>query len=146
MQVQSKSETKDQLTFIFDQEVSNRKRGKLHEEEFEDVSGRDSDWLCVNCQCRCIWAAAQEVKTWSGLKTGISSEFEAGHKGTGQYGTDTSRIITQCWAACQDGANAARDIVYSPKVGTSDVGRYKASCEHWNNPLVTTSKYYGWYY
>ena len=49
-------------------------------------------------------AAAQEVKTWSGLKTGISSEFEAGHKG------------------------------------------YKASCEHWNNPLVTTSKYYGWYY
>lgn len=25
-------------------------------------------------------AAAQEVKTWSGLKTGISSEFEAGHK------------------------------------------------------------------
>ena len=26
------------------QEVSNRKRGKLHEEEFEDVSGRDSDW------------------------------------------------------------------------------------------------------
>ena len=32
------------------------------------------------------------------------------------------------------------------KVGTSDVGRYKASCEHWNNPLVTTSKYYGWYY
>lgn len=91
-------------------------------------------------------AAAQEVKTWSGLKTGISSEFEAGHKGTGQYGTDTSRIITQCWAACQDGANAARDIVYSPKVGTSDVVRYKASCEHWNNPLVTTSKYYGWYY
>ena len=91
-------------------------------------------------------AAAQEVNTWSGLKTGISSEFEAGHKGTGQYGTDTSRIITQCWAACQDGANAARDIVYSPKVGTSDVGRYKASCEHWNNPFVTTSKYYGWYY
>ena len=55
------------------------------------------------------------------------------------------QVFTSC-AACQDGANEARDIVYSPKVGTSDVGRYKASCEHWNNPLVTTSKYYGWYY
>lgn len=103
----------------------------------------DTGEFCLRYRVLLLYATQ---KTWSGLKTGISSEFEAGHKGTGQYGTDTSRIITQCWAACQDGANAARDIVYSPKVGTSDVGRYKASCEHWNNPLVTTSKYYGWYY
>lgn len=93
-----------------------------------------------------LGAADQEVKTWSHVMTGISAEFEAGHKGTGKWGTDPSRIITQSWVACQDGAGASRDIAYSPKMATTDFGRFKASKEHFNNPFVDTLKYYGWYY
>ena len=102
---------------------------------------------CTLATSMCVFGEAlQEVKTWSNIKTGISAEFEAGHNGTGEWGTDPTRIITQCWVACQDGANGTVDIAYSPEVGEDDIGRYKASKEHWNNPLVTTYKYYGWYY
>ena len=102
---------------------------------------------CILAGSVCTFGAAlQEVKTWSGLFTGISAEFEAGHFGTGEWGTDTTKIITQYWVACQDGENGTLDFAYSPKVATTAVGRYKASKEHVNNPFVTTYKYYGWYY
>lgn len=90
--------------------------------------------------------ALQEVTTWSHVMTGISAEFEAGHKGTGAWGTDPSRVITQSWVALQDGSNGPVETTYSPKVSVSAAGRYRASDEHFNNPFVTTYKYYGWYY
>lgn len=88
----------------------------------------------------------QVVTTWSHIWTGIQSEFEAGHYGTGDWGTDPTQIVTQCWAACQDGANAEVDIDYSIHTATTDIGRYAAKVEHINAPWVTTYKYYGWIY
>lgn len=89
----------------------------------------------------------QNVTTWSNLfVTGIKSEFEAGKYGSGDWGTDPTRIVTQCWAACQDGANGEVDINYSPKVTPSSIGHYEAWVEHANNWFVTTYKYYGWIY
>lgn len=91
-------------------------------------------------------AALQEVKTWSHVMTGISATFEAGHKGTGEWGTDPNRIITQSWVAIQAGVNGELQYNRSDKVSANAVGRYSASKEHFNNPLVTTYKYYGWEY
>lgn len=91
-------------------------------------------------------AALQEVKTWSHVMTGISATFEAGHKGTGEWGTDPNRIIRQSWVAIQAGVNGELERDFSDKVAVNAVGRYSASKEHFNNPFVTTYKYYGWNY
>lgn len=89
----------------------------------------------------------QNVTMWANIfVTGIKSEFEAGQYGSGDWGTDPARIVTQCWAACQDGANAEIDIQYSPKVTTMSIGHYEAQVEHGNNWFVNTYKYYGWIY
>ncbi len=114
---------------------------------------RIQSMLCAVASAACMLVpvmanagAAQEVKTWSNIFTGISAEFEAGHYGTGQWGTDPSRIVCQSWVACQDGTNGSMDIAYSVRKATTDIGRYKASKQHVNNPLINTYKYYGWYY
>ena len=88
----------------------------------------------------------QTVTTWSHIFTGIQSEFEAGQYGTGNWGTDPDQIVTQCWAACQDGPNGEMEINYSDHKAITDIGRYAAMVEHINNPFVTTYKYYGWCY
>ena len=58
--------------------------------------------------------------------TGIQSEFEAGQYGTGNWGTDPTQIVTECWDACQDGANGGMDINRSPHKAVTDIGRYAA--------------------
>ena len=91
-------------------------------------------------------AVFPEFKTWSHVMTGISATFEAGHKGTGDWGTDPNRIITQSWVGLQEKTNGTVEFSYSPKVETSSVGQYGASKEKVNNPFTTMRKYYGWYY
>lgn len=106
--------------------------------------------LVVMLSLGVVTAFALNNQTVVMAHTNTSNSIEAGflesQKGTGSYGTDTTRVIKQCYVRLQEG-NYDSGRVYS------DVGVEKGGTEYiWiktsksNNIFYTCYTHYGWFY
>jgi len=93
-----------------------------------------------------IGTGLQNVVMTSGAINSIQADFLGGNKGSGAYGTDKTRIITQCYVRLQEG-NVDTGRCYSSKVSTTYYNRvYSPKKSKVNDPFHTCYLNYGWIY